>query len=237
MKYFFSIAFSLIILLAHAQEADTVKGEEPSRERDWNPSMLMVNFDGGRAFSSLFLDKNSFEAGLMVDSDVYFLEAEVGRASTERKDSYDYLSEGNYYRIGISRNMSPFSKDRNYFTFGLKYAQANFTNSISFEEENIYYGPQTVDLQSSNMRARWWELNGGIRIRVWEQLYFGYVIRVKIFKDVFNKNGIEPWDIPGFGRHKRSGTQVKSTTLGLNYQISWRIPYRTKPIPPKPRSK
>ena len=222
-------------MAAKAQTADTVTTEEPRRKRDWVPSMLLVNFDLGRAIGSSFTNTNSLEGGVMIDTDVYFITGEFGQSTIERTNTYDYLSEGNFYRIGIAKNLSPFSKERNFFTFGLSYARADFKNSISFIQENAFYGNQEIDLRSNNMAARWWEVNAAIRIRIWEQLYFGYVVRVKIFKDVFNKDGIEPWDIPGFGRHKRSGTEVKSTTLGLNYHISWRIPYRKKPIPNKPK--
>lgn len=197
--------------------------------------MVLVHLDAGRALTSAVSDKRSFEGGLSIDTDIYFINAEVGQASIRRTDSYDYLSEGLYYRVGISKNLSPYDKERNYFTFGINYARSYFSNEMSFNYESPYYGTQVIDRQTENLSARWWELTGGIKIRVWEQLYLGYIVRVKIFKDLYGSDGIQPWDIPGFGRHKRSGASIKSSTVGLNYRITWRIPYRDKPVPKKPK--
>jgi hypothetical protein len=174
---------------------------------------------------------------MMIDSDIYFLNVEIGGESIKRENTYSYAANGNFFKIGIAKNLSPFDQERNYFTLGINYARSSFSNSISFIEENTFYGNQTINLNNNGLSARWWEINGGIRIRIWEQLYFGYVVRLKMFKDVYGIEGIEPWDVPGFGRHKRSGTSVKSTTIGLNYHISWRIPYRKKPVPVKPKIK
>jgi hypothetical protein len=116
---------------------------------------------------------------------------------------------------------------------GLNYARSNFDQRLTFQD--TYFAEEsTFTFQDQNASARWWELTGGMHVNIWSNLYMGYIVRIKFLKKTFGDENVEPWDLPGYGRNKRNGTQLKNATVGLNYYLSWRFDLREKE-PPKPK--
>ncbi len=208
--------------MIRAQVADTTK-------KDWSPSFFLVGVDVIAPLSSFSPDILGFEVGASVDFyDYWFLHGELGSKTRTRSFSYDYESSGTYYRIGFMRNILTTSRNENILGFGLNYAESAFTNKLYYLKSNDFYMNIENDLEDEGVRARWLELTGTLNVRIWKQLYFGYTIRYKFLKQISNEDEIETYDIPGYGRNKKSGTEFKNSNFGLNYYLIWKLKFREK---------
>ncbi len=201
----------------------------------WAPSFLRIGANVYRGVESLVIEeKASMDVNAEIDFHKFFLVGEYGRAEFKRTGGFDYSSSGNYFKAGLDMNLIPYNPDRDVITLGLRYAQSNFSDDISFQADQ--YG-NTIDFSESNPEvvARWIELNVGMKVNMWKGLTIGYVLRGKVFKRLGEYGQLEPFDIPGFGRHKTNGETVKNNTVSLDYYLYWTIPFRKKHIPPNPK--
>lgn len=219
---------------ALAQQTDTIQSipsnpRKPRVERDWKPSFVLVGADVGRMVINPLSEVQNYEGFVSLDFDRYLFNAEFGHSTFHRDDEFLYEGSGTYYRIGLAKNFAVASKDRSIFTMGLNYARSNFDQTLIFEDS--FFGEQSeFTFQDNNAAARWWELTGGIHVNLWENLNMGYVVRLKFLKKTFGDENVEPWDVPGYGRNKKNGTELKNATVGLNYYLSWRFDLREKAL-------
>ena len=233
LRYTFSLIGVLGVLWVSAQatsakeQADSVKKSQKV-PIDWNPSL--VRFGGDIAsLATTMLDNNRAVAEGMAEIDFgnWFLVGEIGRESILRGESFSYDSKGNFWRVGADVNMIPFSPDRHVFSVGFRYGQSTFN-------ETLIDPLQSFSTSNLNLKASWLELTGGLRMRMWKQLYMGYQVRLRGFKRLSDEETmLQTFDIPGFGRNKRTGTSVRNNAFGFNYYIYWTIPFREKKIPAK----
>ena len=73
---------------------------------------------------------------------------------------------------------------------------------------------------NSDVNGRWYELTGGIRVKIWKMIWMGYTGRFKFGLKTNESGAMLPSDVPGYGRTD------KDNTWGFNYQIFFRIPVR-----------
>ncbi|MEQ6121087.1 DUF6048 family protein [Reichenbachiella sp. MALMAid0571] len=207
------------------------KDSKPKVERDFKPSAVNVGMEaiglGRTAISSGF---TQLEAQADIDFDRYFFVVDLGHERNSiANDEFNYSNKGNYIRMGVQVNMMPYNPDRNFFFFGFRYARSNFSDEIQYTGDFDKWGQKSISLANNGVSARWYEMTMGLKVKVFERLYFGYTLRYKIGKKMTGFDELTPRNIPGFGRAD------KNSNAGFNYYLLYNIPFRNKPIPKKPK--
>jgi len=195
------------------------------------PSALRVGTDLGYIGVSLFdPEKRFFEFSADLDVYKFFLTADYGTASWSfNQEDYEYDNKGSYFKAGVDYNLLARDPDLNVIYFGVKYAMSHFNESLNYSITDPWYYDYSKLVKNSDMGASWIEANFGMKVRVWQQLYFGWAGRIKFARKI-QADGSE-WNtyyIPGYGYAE------SESRWGFNYQISYRIPFRDKP-PYKPK--
>jgi hypothetical protein len=168
------------------------------------------------------------------DTHNFTLVGDFGSDADTHEDKFTHHYSGNYYRVGFDYNLIPYSNERNMITLGMRYGATRFGDDMEIPRTSAVLGNNTYSYSNLQLEAHWFEVVNRLNVRVWQNLYFGSVIRLKMFKNVSGDGGdLVPYEIPGFGRNRKSATLDKTTTMGFSYFISYRIPFRNKPVPPK----
>lgn len=221
LRSFFNAIFLLVGLTLSAQSpADSVAKEKI----DWKPSMIRIGYDLGSAALTLSTPSH-FRQEVMTEIDFgnWFFVGELGRQSTIRGKDYSYQSEGNYWRVGFDKNLTPKLSGGHVVSAGFRFARTSFDDALDYE---------TYSVSNQSLTAGWVEFTTGIRMKIWRQLFLGYQLRLRGFKQLSEEEGsLQTFDIPGFGRNKRSGNTVRNGGVGFSYYIYWTIPFRDKQTP------
>lgn len=159
-----------------------------------------------------------------VDFDRYILAVEHGTWGRNLKaDSASYANEGAFWRVGIDVNFLSHDPDRNVFFLGARYGRSVFSEAMSIDRFDPIWGPHADSFYQSDVNARWIELTGGLRVKIWKIFWLGYTGRFKFALSTDASDEMLPYDVPGFG------STSKETTWGFNYYVMLRIPLRKAP--------
>lgn len=199
-------------------------------EKDFLPSAIRIGVDAFGLLNSGF--KNDFsriEGQVDIDLHHMFLAFDFGSENQKSSgNDFAYENSGNFYRVGLQANIQPYNINRNVMFFGARYAKSSFKDQLDFTDTNSF-GSTQFHYSNDNMSANWFELNLGMKIKIIEQLYFGYSIRFKLAQSFSGNGALTPRNIPGYGKSD------KKSTTGFNYYIAYRFPFRKKAIPIKPK--
>ena len=245
MKFIFSISLFLISIACFAQEdrkieSDTLKITiDPNKqkinkekiERDFKPSAVNIGLDVlGLARTATSKGYSKFEAQADIDLDRYFFVIDLGHEESALSNGdFSSANSGNYFRAGVQVNMMPYNPNRNFFFVVLRYARSYFSDNIIYKNNFDKWGEKQLSFENEGLSARWLEMTMGMKVKVFERLYFGYTIRYKMAKKISSFEELIPGNIPGFG------AADKSSNFGFNYYILYHIPFRDKPVPKKPK--
>jgi hypothetical protein len=195
------------------------------------PSALRVGADPGTFLYMLFSEKRGFfEAEADIDIDRFFLVANYGLSSFRLDEStYRYENTGSYLRFGADFNLMYDDPNNNITFIGLRYASANFSDKLDYSTQAVIQTetgwPNTVETMSNDrLRAGWFEMDAGLKIRVVKQLYLGFTVRYKLFLKVTGQETMRPYFVPGFGKN------IGASAFGFNYYVSYRLPFRKKTV-------
>ncbi len=195
------------------------------------PSALRVGADPGTFLYMLFSEKRGFfEAEADIDIDKFFLVANYGLSSFRLDEStYRYENTGSYLRFGADFNLMYDDPNNNITFIGLRYASASFSDKLDYSTQAVIQKetgwPNTVETMSNDrLRAGWFEMDAGLKIRVVKQLYLGFTVRYKLFLKVTGQERMRPYFVPGFGKN------IGTSAFGFNYYVSYRLPFRNKTI-------
>ncbi|MEN8248994.1 MAG: DUF6048 family protein [Bacteroidota bacterium] len=228
MKLLFNIALLLFSTSILAQESlYSIPIDSIEKNKQYIPTGIRVGVDIlGPILHQFDKRKLSYELTLDTDIDKYGLVVEAGyQQFNEVNDNVDYAMKGTFLRIGPEANFLHMSKDLNNFFFGLRYAWSSFDETIVGTVEDDIWGSIPVDFDVKNNTSRWFEMNTGLRIRLWKGLFTGYTLRFR-----FGRGGsvpdvpFSPYYIPGYGL-----AQYKST-WDFRYYVLYRIQWSKKPI-------
>lgn len=153
---------------------------------------------------------------------------EYGIAELTPKEAYknsDYKSEGDYYRIGLDYHLTVIPN--NFLFIGLRYAQASFSENVSYEIGNPIFENETGELNRNNLSATWYEfvLTSEKKIRTIRRkeipdfLSIGFKFRLKSLQEYNDFDNFEIKNIPGYGQ-----TNIKLNPE-FNLFIKFRIPF------------
>lgn len=222
-RYFISILLVITSISCFSQEKE--KDDGPERQIFIRPGIDLSRF--ALPFIEDY-EHTGFEAS--IDAEIkykYFPVVEAGwNKVSDKREDYQYESEGVYGRIGMNYNMLKYRHrlDRNLFYIGARFALSNmnqqFTNVIIANEWDNY----NVTTPNTSHTAHWVEAVMGLKGEIVKNLYLGYTVRVKILTSKNEFNDIKPYVIPGYGKG------YKTTAVGMSYTISYAIPIKNPVI-------
>ncbi len=200
----------------------------------WKPSYLRIGYDVSRTVSSITSPRDfTQEVSAEIDFHSLFLVAEVGFASNE-KPTPGYDAQGIYYRVGIDANLIPYDKLRSAILFSVRYAGANFQQSLA-TTINDSFGERAISVNEKNLRSSWLEAGLGMKVQVMQNLFIGYSFRLRFANRLNGHSQLLPAEVPGFGRTFNDGREKRGLGVGFHYGFFWRIPFWDKPVPVKKR--
>jgi hypothetical protein len=147
---------------------------------------------------------------------------------TYSQNNYKFSSNGVFLRLGADFNIiKPFQTEGKYFAgVGLRYGMSLYNTQVpSFSHDN-YWGTAASSISTSSHLAHFIEADPGIRTQVMKYVSIGFYVKLRIMIYRGGSKDLKPVNIPGFG----NGT--KTFSPGINYYISFSIPYKsiyTKP--------
>lgn len=199
----------------------------------WVPSAVRVGVDlYDVLLTSIKSNRTIYEFNADIDFHNYFLVFDYGvYKGSENTILYDYEAKGYFWRLGADVNLIPYEKSRSVFFFGVRYAEAAFDDRVQFDFNSNFYGSNTVLRENKDLYATWYELTMGLKVPMWKWIQLGFTGRMKFGRSMRSSQGLESVLIPGFGNG------INRTEFALNYHLMFRIPFRDKPIPPKPERK
>lgn len=180
-----------------------------------------------------------YEFNGSIDFHRLMLEGDYGRGHIQRKGIYKQKSipsscknEGQYFRIGLNYNFIKKTTDHNAAFLGVRYAMSHFQDHLEGTLKDEYWergkirgwGDYPIDSQQEQLKARWFEIVAGAKVKVWEWIYIGCAARYKFGKKISNGTSHVPFDIIGWGLNEEDA-------FGLNCYISLRIPLRKDTTP------
>ena len=212
-----------------SQIADTVRIKP-----DWNPSRLHVGIEGSRLIGTAIKGYKRSLGG-MVDLDFhrFLLAFEGGAEEINRLKTYEYTNQGTFFKWGLDYNLIPHNKYRNMVSLGLRYAKSRFSDQLTFAEENPWFGTQILQFSNKDVSAHWTEILLRLNVHIWKNVLLGAVLRIELMKNVSAPDQFIPFDIPGWGRNWKSGTDDKTANMGFSYYLIYNFSFREKEIPLK----
>jgi hypothetical protein len=208
-----------------SQNADSVQVDSLKRH-SYIPSGIRIGTDVISLIKTQVQDNfNGWEVNADVDFNRYYLNFDYGSwGRTFSSDFGSYLNDGKYWRVGVDVNFLLKDPDRNMFFIGFRYGKANFSENLYIIANDPFSGGQdTLDYAHTGIKANWFELTSGIRVKIYKIFWMGYTARFKFGLNYDNTEKIIPADVPGYGRTD------KDSSWGFNYQIFIRIPLRKQP--------
>jgi hypothetical protein len=164
---------------------------------------------------------SGWEVSADVDFYRYYLVLEYGHwGRTFQPDSGNYNNDGNYFRVGADVNFLLKDPDKNLLFFGLRYGRSTFSEYLDIQVTDPVWGSVHRSYTNSSVTARWFEITGGLKVKVLNWLWMGYTGRFKFSLATSDTPEMLPHDVPGYGRTD------KESYWGFNYQVLVRIPLK-----------
>jgi hypothetical protein len=206
-------------LTANAQEE---KQRDSVTVRDFIPRGIRVGADVVSLIRSRYDDSfTGWEMNAELEVHRYFLAFEMGNWQLDlTSDDSDYANRGTYFRIGADVNFTPRNPQGNILFLGARYGRSIFSESLTTMVMDPVWGDQEVQYNTDDASGRWFEVTGGLRVRLWKVVWLGYTARFKFGLGTKGTGEMEPHDVPGYG------TNDKDSTWGFSYLVMIRIPLR-----------
>lgn len=167
----------------------------------------------------------------------YYIAAELGYENkTTDDDRLNTSASGTYVKGGFDYNFYENWLDmENLITIGLRGGFSSFSqdlNSYKIYNPNPYFGelPAVVANQKySGLTASWLEVALGLKAEVFDNVFVGFGVQMKLLTTNKKPSGFDNLYIPGFNR-----TYDGSFGVGFNYTVSYFIPiYKKKVMAPE----
>ncbi len=237
-EYFFSLLLCAIlgVIPGWAQQPDSVQQEKKFVGKGFTPSALRLGLSLNNIVETVLEDQSTYY-GFQIDVPVrqFMFSVDYGRMDISRNNqqteqpsrNFTYSSQGSFFRAGVDVNLlKDKATDSNdafgdIIFFGLKYARSRLDDQLSFQTagDSIY---EATPLQQSNdkLRAWWLEMNAGVKVEIFKNIFLGYTLRYKFFRRFSDKTSLTPYEVPGFGKGEQENA------FGYDYYIFYRIPFR-----------
>lgn len=225
MRSLINILLILVLPLVGYAQQDTMR---VSFRDKFMPTGVRLGTDALSIARNFYDDSfEGWEANADVDFNRYFLTVDYGRwARSYSGDSVGYSNEGRYWRVGADVNFLTKDPERNMFFLGLRYGHGVFDEAFALLDADKQWGTndrQAVPYTNNDVSARWFELTTGIKVKMFSWFWMGYTARFKFGLKTGATPELLPHDVPGYGRTD------KESYWGFNYQLMFRIPFRSHP--------
>ncbi|RZJ54782.1 MAG: hypothetical protein EOO44_03755 [Flavobacterium sp.] len=257
LKYFFSISLLFSMLLVQAQETPATKEivqDKPKTEAKKQPVQetkadtlppktdrygLRVGVDLYKLTRG-FYDKDYKGVEFTGDfrlTKKYYLAAELGfEDKTTDDDRLNSSATGTYLKGGFDYNTYQNWLDmENLITIGMRGGFSTFSqqlNSYKIYNPNPYWGEQPPIVSGekyTGLTAAWLEVAAGVKAKVFNNIFVGFAVQLKLLVSNKEPGNFENLYIPGFNR-----TYDGNFGVGFNYTVSYFIPlYKKKVIIPE----
>jgi hypothetical protein len=144
--------------------------------------------------------------------------------------NYSFKTKGTFYKAGIDFNLlRPEVAEGKYWAgLGLYYGLDRFTSETpTFKHEN-YWGIATSSIARSTNWGHYLELSGGFKAELFRNFSIGWIISLRKLIYTGAPKDLRPVYYPGYGEGG------KTLSFGLNYYISWNIPFKKIKVSIKP---
>ncbi|WP_396601420.1 DUF6048 family protein [Algibacter sp. R77976] len=195
---------------------------------------LRVGGDIGK-LARTFLDDDYTGFEIMADyrlKEKLYIAAEIG--IEEKNTINDYLNittKGSYIKAGVDFNMyDNWLNMDNMIYSGFRVGASSFShdlNSYSVYSTDQYWAPQftsTTTQEITGLTAIWAELILGMKAELFNNLYLGLNLQLKMSVSQTIPNNFDNVYIPGFGKTYDSS----SIGVGYSYFLAYRIPLYKK---------
>ena len=184
---------------------------------------IRLGFDfGGFAAGLAKISNQKMEFSGDVGYKKMFFVGELGFGTkNEKNELYNYKQQGYYARLGIDKNLL---KGDDALFVGMRYGfsyQRHQADGIKISDP--YWG--SIDgssIPASDFSVHWLEGVGGIKVKLFNNFYMGYTLRLKIKFYNSNYGEYQPFTVIGFGKPD------KSVQAGMSYYIFYKIPFNKK---------
>jgi hypothetical protein len=146
-------------------------------------------------------------------------------------DYMDITTSGSYLKAGVDYNMyENWSNMDNMIFAGFRFAGSTFShdlNSATVYTTNQYWSPQltsTDKIEFSSLTAFWVEILLGIKAEVFNNLYMGLNVQLKVLASETIPDNFGNVYIPGYHKNYESSP----IGVGYSYTLSYRIPFYKK---------
>ena len=218
---FFSILFLLPLVVSAQTTAkkDSIKTKiDPA---DFKPTGVRFGWDAINTYR-LFIKDNykGWEVNGDIDFRNYYLAVDVGHSKREvTLSNGDYENSGNYWKAGIDINMMKKDPAKNMLFLGFRVGHSNYNEQLNYSD-TTEFGIFNKTLNNQALKANWFELTTGIKIRIIKGFWMGYTARMKFSASYSKDQNLQTYDIPGYG------LTYKKPWWGFNYYLMYRIPIR-----------
>jgi hypothetical protein len=212
LRSFFSIATLILITSGLMAQSERIKG-------------LRLGVDLSRfALYYLAPEREGYEVSgdFEIKKDIY-IAGEYGKENvTLEKESFDYKSDGYYFRAGVDRNFLNYDSIARYEMAyaGLRYGFSSQTHSANnIIVKSPYWGDLTnAGIPEIQCNTHWVEVVAGIRAELFKGFFIGWSVRGRVRLAHSGYGSMEPYNVPGYGNGS------KKSNLGFNFSIYYRIP-------------
>lgn len=220
--------------LVIAQENSEVEYEQVSDSIFYKDKYgLTINLDLSRIGQG-FWDENY--QGLEIGADYRYSEnlyiaGELGNEkATFSNDNLQNESNGSYIKLGVNYNVyDNWIGMQNLVYVGFRYGFATYSQNLQsyrIYTTDDYFAPdiRDADRTFSNLTANWFEIQAGIRVNLFGNLFLGAHVQLK---NMITSTDIQNYDnlyVPGF----RRTFDNSNIGAGWGYTISYLIPLYSK---------
>lgn len=165
----------------------------------------------------------------------YYLYGEIGSDKITVEDPLlTTTTQGSYLKAGFNYNAYTNWLDmENMITLGVRYGFSTFNEELEnylIYNPNPYFGPSQLiesGIKHEGLTASWAEVSAGVNVKVFNNVYVGFSLHMKVLVTNSDPSNFENLYIPGFNR-----TYDGSFGAGFNYTIGYFIPiYKKKVVP------
>lgn len=189
---------------------------------------LRIGFDLGRlVFNQLFPSRQGYE--IKVDynwSPTTYLAAEGGWGSGKiDNDILVYKTTGQFLRLGFNKALLGVLSESDFDNayIGLRYGTAFGKRAEAhFFVPSPFGGSTEGTAPAESYWVHWGELNAGISVGLFKNIYAGWMIRGKFLFNPGTFEELRPNYIPGYGKGD------KNTVFDFNFYISYGFQWRSR---------
>ena len=136
--------------------------------------------------------------------------------------NYEYLSKGYFVKAGVDFNLlkPEASRGKYWAGIGLRYGLSSFTSEIPSFEYDSYWGTTITTIPASSSMGHYLEVAPGFRAEIFNNFSMGWSVNIRALLHTGTGKDLRPIYFPGYG----AGDE--SISFGINYFLSWNIPYK-----------